>query len=106
MYLRKYNELDFGFINEEIGDILETDIFISKEDYIEFCELQRNGRYMPCRLKSEAIGEGLFDMIEEFTREQETPKAPSIEDKVKQLEEETLTLKLAMAEIVESISKN
>lgn len=58
----------FGFVNDQIHQILETDIPILDEDYDEFFEIQSNGEQF--RLKeTRENSSSLFDCVETYQPE-------------------------------------
>lgn len=63
-YIRITND-KFGFVVEKIHKILETDIKITKEDYVKFFELQSEGKHF--RVKNK-LGTTLFDILEEYNK--------------------------------------
>lgn len=56
--------VDFGFKDDQVHDILESDVQISDEDYNTFFEMQASGKQF--RLK-DIHASSLSEMIEEFT---------------------------------------
>ncbi len=66
-YLRINGDM-FGFINDQIHKILETDIPISDEDYDEFFKIQSTGEQF--RLKETRENpSSLFDCVETYQPE-------------------------------------
>lgn len=75
----------FTFVAEGYNSILDTDIPINNEEYIRLYNLRGEGRFF--RLKETPTGTGLFDYLEEYTREPEPPAPPT---EVEILKEESL----------------
>lgn len=94
---------EFGFVNEQMHKIIETDIEISDEDYNKFFKTQSNGTCY--RLKKNSTGSKLFDFIEEYEPEQPEVKTEGVFDEIKTLEQENLQLKVAIAELSEEKDK-
>lgn len=94
---------EFGFVNEQMHKIIETDIEISDEDYNKFFESQSSG--VCYRLKKTSTGSSLFDFIEEYEPEQPEVKSEGIFEEIKALKEENLQLKVAIAELSEENDK-
>lgn len=63
MYLR-IESVNFGFVTQDIHQIIESDIKVYDEEYNRFFELQSQGKQF--RLKSIPTGTGLFDYVEEY----------------------------------------
>lgn len=82
-YLRIENN-NFGFVTDEIHDILPSDIAISEEDYNLFFEKQSQRKQF--RLKDNPSGTSLFDYVEEFEVEPIIDDTPTMEDRVSALE--------------------
>lgn len=82
-YLRIDND-SFGFVTDEIHDILSTDKPITEEDYREFFELQSKGKQF--RLREKPKGTSLFDYVEEYTPTPIIDTTPTIEDRISALE--------------------
>lgn len=83
-YLRIENS-SFGFVVEGIHKIKDTDIWIPYEEHVIFLNEQSKGKQF--RLKEIPTGAGLFDFIEEYTRE---PGEPSRPTELELLQEEVL----------------
>lgn len=82
-YYLRIQEQKFGFIVEGIHDIDETiDHKVSNEDYDMFFELQSEGKQF--RVKADATGTSLFDLIEEYIPEPLPPSPPSETELLKQ----------------------
>ena len=95
MYLRIENN-SFGFVDDQIHAILETDIEITDLDYNNFFKEQSQGKQFRLKAEQPETG-GLFDRIEAFTPEPiEVP--PSEADILK---EQLLQQQLATAEAIE-----
>lgn len=62
-YLRVENN-NFGFIVDEVHEINIKDKVITTDEYNRFFELQSQGKQF--RVKEKILGNGLFDIIEEF----------------------------------------
>lgn len=83
-YLRIENDT-FGFVIEDMHEIIKTDILIDNEDYKLFFEKQSQGKQF--KLKEIPIGNGLFDYIEEYTLEViEVPTNPTELERIAALE--------------------
>ena len=81
-YLRIEND-KFGFVVEGIHEIDETtDYAVTQEEYNKFFELQSEGKQF--RVKADATGTSLFDLIEEYIPEPLPPSPPSETELLKQ----------------------
>ncbi|MBC5626172.1 hypothetical protein H8S10_11960 [Clostridium sp. NSJ-49] len=81
-YLRIEND-KFGFVVEGIHEIDETtDYAVTQEEYNKFFELQSEGKQF--RVKADATGVTLFDLIEEYTPKPLPPAPPSEAELLKQ----------------------
>ncbi len=81
-YLRKFGDT-FGFVTNDVHDILHTDIPITAAEYDAFFETQSEGKLF--RLKATPTGEGLFGYIEEYTPEAH-PVSPGLQEHMLDLE--------------------
>lgn len=80
-YYFRIEDNNFGFVLEGLHEIKDTDITITNEDYNEFFELQAKGKQF--RLKETAMGEELFDYVEEYIQEiVEEVQEPGLEEMV------------------------
>lgn len=90
MYLR-LNDEGFGFVVEGIHDIIDSDISISDDDYNKFMSLQEVGNQF--RKKDVVLNPtGLFDYVEEFKTVCINPIEPTIEERLRGMEELLLTI--------------
>lgn len=81
MYYLRIEGDRFGFIVEDIHEILNTDIPISKIDYDSYFAQQSEGAQF--RLKVEPTGESLFDYVETFENV-ETPMEKTLIEVIKE----------------------
>ena len=63
MYYLRINGDEFGFVLEKLHEIKESDISITKDDYLSFFRLQEKGKEF--KVKNNPTGDELFDYIEE-----------------------------------------
>ena len=96
-YLR-IKDGSFGFVVDGIHEIITSDIEISDEAYNEFFQNQNNGKNY--RLKTDRTSENdLFDYVEEYEIiPQVFPKT-----KMEILQDDLLSTRIAMAELIEMI---
>lgn len=97
MYLRIENN-SFGFVDDQIHAILETDIEITDLDYNNFFKEQSQGKQFRLKAEQPETG-GLFDRIETFTPE--PIEAPPSEADV--LKEQVALLDGALNEVLFTI---
>lgn len=83
-YLRILENGEFITLLEGYNEILETDIPIKTEDYIEYLNTKDVIKYY--KLKEVPTGEELFDYIEEYTPEVIRDTTPTDKDRIKALE--------------------
>lgn len=94
-YIRINND-GFGFISDDIHEVLDTDIKISDEDYSRFFDLQYQGKQF--RIKN-PNGTTLFEIVEEYTPTFEnTEIGTTLEERVDVLEKENADLTFALME--------
>ena len=84
-YVRIQGE-KFGFVLEGMHEIFpDIDHPITEEEHAEFFERQSKGAQF--RVKEEPTGEGLFDLIEEYTPEPiHVPVTVTLEERIEALE--------------------
>ena len=94
-YLRIKND-NFGFVADDMHEIIDTDIKISDEDYNKFFELQYQGKQF--RIKN-PNGATLFEILEEYIPTFEnTDIGTTLEERVDILEKENADLTFALME--------
>lgn len=94
VYLRTSNGR-IEFITDDIHDIKETDIPVTKEDYELFFESQANGIQYKLRDMIPLSNDiSLFDTVEEFVSEPIAIEKTDVEIKIDNLIEENKQLKI------------
>lgn len=83
-YLRILENGEFITLLEGYNEILETDIPIKTEDYVEYLNTKDVVKYY--RLKKLPTGTELFDYIEEYFPEVIRDTTPTDKDRIKALE--------------------
>lgn len=84
MYYIRIDNDKFGFVVNDIHEILDTDIKISDEDYNKFFKLQSQGKQF--RIKNQQ-STTLFEILEEYVPEHvDIHSIPSTEERLVALE--------------------
>lgn len=99
-YLRIDNGV-FGFVTDEVHEILEADVPITDDEYNEFFKNQSAGKQYKLKAVLD-VGLGIFGYVEEF--KPEPVQIPKTE--IELLQEELLNNKLAMAELIEQTQQD
>lgn len=95
MHIRIKND-EFEFVISGIHTIIDTDIEIDDEEYNKFFELQSKGKQF--RIKN-PNGTTLFEILEEYTPVfEDIDIGVTIEDRVKNLEQENADLTYLLME--------
>lgn len=101
-YLRINKNNDFGFVDDGLHEILDSDIELSHEEYLLFFKKQSEGKMF--RMRENPTGGSLFNYVEEYQFE-EVKKEKTLSEMMNDLQKQKATLETLEALIKEKLKE-